>query len=498
MSRAALRVLFVSSEVAPFSKTGGLADISASLPRALAQAGCEMRVLTPGYGFINRRQHGIRACDGASALRADLRGRSLRFGFSRAPREGGVEIYFVECDPLYDRPGVYVDPFTDGDYIDNDYRFILLSRAALELCRVTDWEPDVIHCHDWQSALAAFFVSRERGAAAFARTRTLLTIHNIAYHGLFGPESLDRIGDGAARLFYPGGPLEFYGHVNFLKAGLEFADMLNTVSPTYAREIQSGHEFGYGLETVLRARGDRVVGILNGLDTDAWNPATDALIPVTYDADSLEKKEHNKRALCARMGLAYDASVPLLGGVSRIAAQKGFEILVPALSDILHLPARIVLLGTGDPHLEHVFHEFARLYPDRFGVRIGYDEELAHLIEAGADMFLMPSKYEPCGLNQMMSMRYGTLPVVRATGGLADTVVDASDPERGTGFSFREYRSETLLQTVRRAVKTFHDPRRWRALQRNAMAQDFSWAQSARRYRDLYEQCLRNPPRVVA
>jgi starch synthase len=498
MSRAARRVLFVSSEVAPFSKTGGLADISAALPRALAQEGCELRVLTPRYGFVNREQHGIRHCDGATGLRADFRGRSLRFGFSRAPRGGEVETYFVECDPLYDRPGLYVDPFTNGDYIDNDYRFILLSRAALQLCRVTAWEPDVIHCHDWQSALAAFLVSRKRGAGAFARTRTLLTIHNIAYHGLFGPESVNRIGDGAERFYFPGGPLEFYGHVNFLKAGLEFADMLNTVSPTYAREIQSSYEYGYGLEAVLRARGDTVAGILNGLDTDAWNPATDAHLAATYDADSLENKERNKLALCARLGLSYDASVPLLGSVSRIAGQKGFEILIPVLSDIFHLPARMVLLGSGDPHLEHVFHEFARLYPDRFAVRIGYDEGLAHLIEAGADIFLMPSKYEPCGLNQMMSMRYGTLPVVRATGGLADTVVDASDSVRGTGFSFREYRPDALLQTVRRAVKTFRDRERWMALQRNAMAQDFSWAQSARRYRELYDQCLQNPPRVVA
>lgn len=492
------RILFVSSEVAPFSKTGGLADISAALPRALAQTGCEVRVLTPRYGFINRDEYDLQPLDGASGLRADFRGRSLRFGLSRAPRRGEVDTYFVECDPLYDRPGVYVDPFTNGDYIDNDYRFILLSRAALHLCRVTGWQPDVIHCHDWQSALAAFLVNRERGKKSFTRTRTLLTIHNIAYHGLFGPESLDRIGDGAARFYFPGGPLEFYGHVSFLKAGLEFADMLNTVSPTYAREIQSSYEFGYGLEAVLRARGDRVVGILNGLDTDVWNPATDAHIAATYDADSLEKKELNKLALCARLGLAYDASVPLLGGVSRIASQKGFEILIPILSEILHLPARLVLLGSGDPQLEHAFHEFARLYPDRVAVSIGYDEGLAHLIEAGADIFLMPSKYEPCGLNQMMSMRYGTLPVVRATGGLADTVVDADDPAQGTGFRFEEFRPEALLRAVRRAATMFGNRAQWTALQRNAMAQDFSWAQSARRYRELYDQCLRNPPRVVA
>jgi starch synthase len=498
MNSAARRVLFVSSEVTPFSKTGGLADISAALPRALARAGCELRVLTPRYGFISCERFDIRPYERGSMLRAEFRGRPLRYFFSHTASNAGVETFFVECDPLYDRPGVYVDPFTNGDYIDNDYRFILLSRAALELCRATGWEPDIIHLQDWQTALAAFFLNRARGSSGFSRTRTVLTVHNIAYHGLFGPESLDRIGDGAARFFYPRGPFEFYGHVNFLKAGLEFADMLNTVSPTYAREIQSSHEFGYGLEAVLRTRGDRVAGILNGLDTEAWNPATDVHIPATYDANSLDKKEHNKRALCARVGLAYDPSVPLLGSVSRIAAQKGFEILVQILSDIFHLPARVVLLGSGDPHLEHVFREVARLHPDEFAVHIGYDEELAHLIEAGADIFLMPSRYEPCGLNQMMSMRYGTLPVVRATGGLADTVSDADVYPQGTGFSFREYRPEALLRGVQRAVKRFRDREGWRVLQRNAMAQDFSWEQSAQRYRDLYEQCLQSPPRVVA
>jgi starch synthase len=498
MSDKAVRVLFVSSEVSPFSKTGGLADISAALPRALAEAGCEVRVLTPRYGVVNRHQHGIVACGGAPKLQAGFRSGSLRFGFSQAPQRAGVDTYFVECDPLYDRPGLYVDPFTNQDYVDNDYRFILLSRAALELCRVTGWEPHVIHGNDWQSALTAFYLNRERAKGVFSHTRTLLTIHNIAYHGLFGPETLDRIGEGAARFFNPGGPLESYGHVNFLKAGLEFADMLNTVSPTYAHEIQSSYEFGYGLETVLRARGDTVTGIVNGLDTDTWNPAADGHITATYDVNTLERKERNKIALCASMGLAYDAAVPLLGSISRFAVQKGYEILIPVLNEIVNLPARLVILGSGDPHLEHVLREFAQRDPHRIAVRVGYDDDLAHLIEAGCDIFLMPSKYEPCGLNQMMSMRYATVPVVRATGGLADTVVDAADHAAGTGFVFRDFHSDALLQACRRATERYRDRKLWTILQRHAMAQDFSWSNSARRYCDLYEQCLQNPPRVVA
>jgi starch synthase len=498
MSERPLRVLFVTSEIAPFSKTGGLADVSAALPGALSQLNCEVRVVSPRYGFIDRERHGIRLNESPSGLQADFRGRSLKYGFSHADRTNGYDVYFVECDSLYDRPGVYVDPFTNRDYVDNDYRFILLSRSALTLCHKTGWTPDIVHCNDWQTSLIPFYVNRQRAQGGLRQTRTLLTIHNIAYHGLFGKDALDRIGEGAAGFYSPGGAMEYYSHVNFLKAGLEFADMLNTVSPTYAREIQSSYEFGYGLETVLRARGSSVAGILNGIDTMIWNPASDHWIPERYGPDTLDKKAANKKTLCERLGFPFNPAVPLIGSVSRIVGQKGFEIVAPILSEILNLPAQAVILGSGDPHLEHVFHEFARVFPDRFTVRIGYDEELSHLIEAGADMFLMPSKYEPCGLNQMMSMRYGTLPIVRATGGLADTVTDANaDQTNATGFSFTDFSPEALLRAVQRAAQAFSNRNLWMALQHNAMHQDFSWRKSAQRYRDLYEQCLSHPAREL-
>ena len=497
MIKHPLKILYVASEVAPFSKTGGLADIGAALPKALAAEGCEVRVLSPRYGFISLEKYGIQRGGKGRDFTVDLHGRSVEASLSYAESsDARLQFWFVECDPLYDRPGIYVDPFTNRDYIDNDYRFIVLCRAALEFCRLTRWTPDIVHCNDWQTGLAPLYLHEMRAEGKLPNVRSIFTIHNIAYHGLFGVDAARRAGD-AHKYFFPGGPVEFYGYLSFLKAGLEFSDALNTVSPTYAEEIEHSVEYGYGFDAVLRARGE-LTGILNGIDYDLWNPATDALIPQRYDASSLEKKESNKKALCARTGLTYDEAVPLIGMVTRIVAQKGFEIIAPVLSEILSMPAQLVLLGSGDPYFEHIFHEAARVFPDRLSVHIGYNDELAHLIEAGADIFLMPSKFEPCGLNQMMSMRYGTLPVVRATGGLADTVIDATEGKtKGTGFRFTEYAPEALLQAVRRAVTSRLDRPLWNALQRNAMTQDFSWNHSARRYFGLYERTLGAAPRVV-
>ncbi|MBU0508242.1 glycogen synthase GlgA [bacterium] len=489
-----LKILFVASEIAPFSKTGGLADVSAALPSALAAAGCEVRVVTPRYGSIDRRRQKIVADETAREFTFEVRGRPIRVGFGRwTADEPGLSVFFVECGVLYDRPGVYGDPFTGMDYADNDYRYILLTRAAFELCDSTGWKPDVFHGNDWQSGLLPFWLFRAQSTGQFANARTLMTIHNIAYHGLFGFDTVARI-DGAASYYYPEGPLEFHGQMCFLRAGLEFANAVNTVSPTYAREIQSGPEFGYGMEKILRARGDDVIGILNGLDVETWNPATDRHIPATYSRDNLDGKKLNKEMLCRQCGFPYEDEVPLIGMISRVVAQKGFEILIPVIPDILDLPCRMIVLGSGDGKLEQMLTEFARTQPGRFFFRSGYDEEFAHRIEAGADVFLMPSKYEPCGLNQMMSMRYGTLPVVRATGGLADTVFDAdADPQQGTGFSFHRYHSQDLLRAVQRAHQTYANKSRWRAIQLLAMSRDFSWNRSAELYKDLYQSCLLQP-----
>ena len=468
--------------------------MSSALPDALHRLGCDVRVLTPRYGPIDADRHHL--IHSGHHANISLRGHELKVEFLEQKPAEGPRTYFLQCDVLYDRPGIYVDPFTGKDYVDNDYRYVTLSKAALKLCELLSWSPDIFHCHDWQSALMALYLSVAREQKQFVKSRSVMTIHNMAYQGMFTPESVARL-NGAERFFAPGGPLEFYGHVNFLKAGIEFADALNTVSPTYAKEIQSTYEFGFGLEGVLSARGD-LTGILNGIDVDIWNPESDSHIAQNYAIDSLRQKAENKQALCRQMGLPYHSKVPLLGIVSRIVSQKGFDILIEALPEILNLPAQFVLLGSGDAYHEHLLREMAGVFPDRAAVRIGYDEDLSHLIEAGADLFLMPSKYEPCGLNQMMSMRYGTLPIVRATGGLADSVSDAdANPEDGTGFSFEDYTSIELLSTTRRALNAYHDPARWQKLQRNAMQQDFSWSRSAQSYLDLYEQSLSKPPRSL-
>jgi starch synthase len=492
------RILFVTSEVTPFSKTGGLADISGALPKALSKLGCDVKVLSPLYGCIEAERHGLGPATNGSRPELLVHGRKLHADFARAPRgDREPDFCFLRCDALFDRPGIYVDPFSNQDYVDNDYRYIALAKAAFELCRIEEWTPDILQCNDWQAGVVPLYLMQRRRAGEFADARSVLTIHNMAYHGWFKPETVARIG-GADALFYPGGPLEFYGLVSFLKTGLEFADGLSTVSPTYAHEIQSSYDFGYGLETVLRSAPRTLQGILNGIDTDVWNPETDPRIAANFGINTLPWKAENKRALCAKAGFPFNPQVPLFAVISRIVGQKGFEILAPLISDILSLPAQLVVLGSGDPYYEHMFHELARVYPDRFAVRLAYDEELAHLIEAGADLFLMPSKFEPCGLNQMMSMRYGTIPIVRVTGGLADTVIDAdADPVHGTGFRFHEYSSSDLMNAISRAVAATHDPERWRGIQRNAMSQDFSWDRSARQYLKLYQECLTSPPRAT-
>ncbi len=496
MSTDGLKVLFVTSELAPFSKTGGLADVSAALPKALARLGCDIRILTPFYGSISREKFLFAALNGKVPSSVSFHANELPIEFV-ASGDWDRSAYFLCCDALFDRPGIYVDPFSGKDYLDNDYRFLTLSQAAYRLCDYLDWIPDIVHANDWQSAPAAHYLTLRRAQSGWRNTRSLLTLHNLAYHGLFPVETVGRMG-GAESLYFPGGPIEFYGHVSFLKSGILMADALNTVSPTYAREIQSSYDFAFGLENVLRESNSHLQGILNGIDTEVWNPETDTRIPHRYSSEKPEGKRFNKQALCGRVGFPVEDNIPILGIVSRIAHQKGFEILAPLIPEILGLPARVVILGSGEPYYEHMFYEYSRVYPDRFAVRLAYDEDLSHLIEAGSDIFLMPSKFEPCGLNQMMSMIYGTVPVVRATGGLADTVVDADfDTLHGTGFVFQDYNSDALWWAIRRANSAYHHRERWTEIQKRGMSRDFSWQRSASSYLELYRDVLSRPVRFA-
>jgi starch synthase len=479
----AMRVYVCTSECVPFAKTGGLADVAGALPRALGDAGCDVRVVLPAYRAIDRGAFGFRPIGGGEVPLGAGRV-PVEFLESRLP-QSSVPVYLVACDRFFDRPGLYGE--AGADYEDNLERFTAFGRGALALVRHLGWPPHVVHCQDWQTALIPVWLRVEPRDPLLEGAGTLLTVHNLAYQGLFPRERLPVTGLGWELFTLHG--LEFYGKINLLKGGLVFADLLSTVSEQYAREIQTP-EFGCGLEGVLQERAGDLVGILNGVDYAAWDPSADPHIPARYTAEDLSGKQVCKADLQRAQALAPDPAAPLLGMITRLVDQKGLDLVAATLDAILGLGAQFALLGTGEPRYHTLFQQMRARYPGRVAVTLGFDDVLAHRIEAGADAFLMPSRYEPSGLNQLYSLRYGTVPVVRRTGGLADTIVDAT-PEavaRGTatGFVFEAYAPDAFLDAVKRAVWTFRDPRVWRQLQQTGMRQDFSWHRSARRYLEVY------------
>ncbi len=460
------RVLFVTPECAPMTKTGGLGDVSAALPEALRAAGMDVRTLLPGYEEVL----------GAMA-HAQLRASVRVLGFDCRLLDAGAFIV-VDCPELYARDGSPYQSRDGRDWDDNAVRFGAFCKVAALLGTPGSplaWRPDLVHCNDWPAALAPVHLHGERERAA-----TVMTVHNLAFQGLCDPALVGPL-EVPASYFTPDG-LEFYGKLSFLKGGLVYADALTTVSPTYAREIQTP-DFGSGLDGLLRRRRDVLTGILNGIDTQTWNPATDARIARRYDAGRLEAKAENKAALQRRLHLPVDEDLPLLGAVGRFTHQKGIDLLAAAADELVAMPAQLVVLGKGEPEHERELAAVAARHPGRVAVAIGFNEDLAHAIEAGADVFLMPSRFEPCGLNQMYSQRYGTPPVARATGGLVDTVIDGV-----TGFLFESAESAALVAAARRALAAYRDPARWTRIQRAAMARDFSWGEAARRYADLYRR----------
>jgi starch synthase len=489
--RNSYNILYVSPEVAPFAKTGGLADVAGALPKALKDLGHDIRIMMPKYGCISERKYVLREVIRLREIPVRLGQREYVVSAKSAfLPDSKVQVYFIDYPPYFDRDSLYVNPSTAKDWSDNPERFALFCRAVLEVLKVLHWQPDVIHCNDWQTALIpAYLKTRLREDAFFSRVSTLLTIHNLAYQGVFEPSVLEVI-DLPQELFLPGGPVEFFGKVNFLKAGIVYADAISTVSEKYAEEIQT-EEFGAGLDGVLRRRASDIHGILNGVDYNVWNPETDEFIPHKYSALDLSGKQRNKEALLTQVGLPYNPEVPVIGMISRLAEQKGFDILAEAMERIMAMNVQMVLLGTGDPKYHKMFEKFAKKYPSKLSVNLRFDEPLAHLIEAGSDMFLMPSRYEPCGLNQIYSLRYGTIPIVRFTGGLADTIQDY-DPEtgRGNGFVFRDYNAEALVEAIQRALNVYQDRTTWTKLVRNAMRQDFSWSVSAKKYIALYKKII--------
>lgn len=489
-----LSILFVSSEVVPFAKTGGLADVSAALPQVVREMGHDIRIIMPKFAAVSDRKFKIHDIKRLTDMPIQLGDRtmlgSVKSSFLTNIKTK-VQVYFLSNDELYCRSDLYVDPKTKEAWPDNDDRFIFFCRGVIRTLLLLGWRPDIIHINDWQSALIAPLLKTEYAdEPLFKNTKVVFTVHNAAYQGIFPAESFEKTGL-PAKLFKSEG-VEFHGKMNLLKAGLMYADHITTVSPTYAKEIRSSKDYGYGLEGVFKRKARKTSGILNGMDNATWNPEIDKLIPETYSDKDLEKKLENKKALCDHFKLPFDPDIPVIGIVSRLADQKGFDLIKEKLQDIMKLDLQIVVLGSGEKKYEDMFAKAAKKYKKKMGAHIGFDEELAHLIEAGSDMFLMPSKYEPCGLNQMYSLRYGTLPIVRATGGLADSVEDLDEkPKAGTGFVFKDYKAKQMVDTIKRALKAFEDKKVWQAAMVRAMKKDNTWDGSAKRYVELYKKLLK-------
>jgi starch synthase len=477
-----MEILFVASEVSPWSKTGGLGDVAGALPRALAARGHKVSVVTPRYGSIAAAPAGFVRRDAALRVRGEATAVWVH--------EGPPAVYLVESERLFgSRRGLYGEG--GRDYPDNAERFAFLARAALALPGAMRLRPRIVHANDWQAGLVPWLLGHEHAQdPALAGARTVFTIHNLAYQGVFPKEVVAHLGLPWS-VFRPEA-MEFYDRLGFLKAALTGADELTTVSPTYAREILSP-EGGFGLDPVLRHRRAHLHGILNGIDVAEWDPANDPHLPAHYSARALAGKGRCKAALQAELGLPVRAEVPLVAMVSRLAEQKGLDLVVAALPELIARDVQVAVLGSGERAYEEALVRAARDRPDRMAVRIGFDEGLAHRLEGGGDVFLMPSRFEPCGLNQMYSLRYGTVPVVRGVGGLDDTVEDYDGWNRGTGFKFRDYTPAALLLATRRALDAYRDRRAWRGLVARGMAQDFSWDRSAASYEALYRTLAPGP-----
>jgi starch synthase len=473
-----LRILFAASEGLPFSKTGGLADVIEALPKALVAQGHELAVVLPRY-------RGIKTSMVVMPSMTIPLGAHLRFpSIADGTMLNGVRYFFVDDPGYFDRDGIYGNSI--GDFPDNAERYSEFCRAVIEIAKHV-WPADVIHCHDWQTALVPVFLRSLYAADPLMKDiPVIFTIHNLGYQGQFAAAVLGRSGIPPG-VYNPAG-LEYYGDVNFLKGGLVYSDYLTTVSKKYSEEIQTP-EFGFGLDGVVRSRRDHLVGILNGVDYSAWNPEKDKLIAATYSAKDLTGKHACKKDLLEIFGLSPEHETrPVLGIVSRFADQKGFDLIAAVAKELMQEDIILTVLGTGERRYEELFETLANEFPGRAGVRIAYDNELAHKIEAGADMFLMPSRYEPCGLNQIYSLKYGTVPIVRATGGLDDSV-ESFDVQHGTGtgFKFEPYTGAALLDAVRLALHHFTDERIWKRIQLNGMSKDFSWKRPASEYAKLYK-----------
>ncbi len=482
-----MKIAFVSSEVVPYAKTGGLADVAGSLPKFVKKLGSDVKVFMPKYYSVDEFKFNLSYADFIGEFKVRVGGfpHSAWIYHGKMP-DSDVDIYFIHNPHFFHRHSIYTNDW------DEDERFIFFQKAVIETIQRLGWKPDIFHINDWQTSLIPLLIKENyKWDRMFAHTSTLLTIHNVGYQGVFGKQAAERA-EIKPELYAPGGPVEHNGAVNFLKAGILYSEVINTVSETYAKELLTP-EYGAGMEDVLSYRSADLFGIVNGVDYSIWNPETDSHIPYHYSINNLSGKLKNKKFLLEKTGINFDPDIPLIGIVSRLVSQKGFDIIEEALGDLMNINAQWIILGSGESRYENLFSELTRSVPFKVGTYIGYNNALAHLIEAGADIFLMPSRYEPCGLNQIYSLKYGTVPVVRKTGGLADTVQDWNEYnsyglETGNGFSFNDYKAYALVHAVKRATNDFHNKPVWNKIIRNGMTKNYSWEESASKYNLLYHR----------
>jgi starch synthase len=477
------KVLFLSSEVMPFAKTGGLADVAGALPSALRRAGVDVRLVMPFYRTI--REGGYKNLMILRDIQVPFGEKTLKANVFETSLGQDIPVYLVEREDMFDRPNLYGN--SKGDYYDNLERFSFFSHAALKISQTIGFSPDVVHCHDWQTGLVpALLKGPYKTSNGLSKASSVFTIHNMGYQGIFNAEKFAMTGLPGPLYFHPGG-LEYWGNISLLKAGIVYSDAITTVSPTYAGEIM-GNEYGLGMEGVLLGRQKALHGILNGVDYNEWDPAKDPHISARYSRKALSGKIICKKELL--METALDLSLiekPLIGMISRLDKQKGLDILMPVLEEVLKLDAGMILLGSGDEQIEIALRKAADRNPGRMAIFNGFNDPLAHRIMAGADIFLIPSRYEPCGLTQMYALKYGTVPVVRATGGLNDTIQQYDDQKmKGNGFKFVPYDSTALFDAIKLAVRSYKDKKAWKRLMANGMKSDFSWDRSAERYLGIY------------
>jgi starch synthase len=495
-----MKILIASPEIVPFAKTGGLADVTGALPKALEKLGEDVAAIMPKYKTVDEKKFGLEYTGKNIHVPISNRIEEAKIykGYinshqsTRAPEhQSGISkkipVYFIDKKEYYDREYLYGT--AQGDYPDNAERFIYFSRAVLEACKAIGFKPDIIHCNDWQTGMVLVYLKTlYKDAPFFKDTATLFTVHNIGYQGLFWHLDMHLTNLGWD-IFTPEG-IEYYGKINILKGGIVFSDIITAVSKTYSLEIQT-EEYGRGLNGVLRKRKDDLYGVLNGIDYEEWNPETDKHLSAKYSVDDLSGKWECKKDLLNIYGLSPSKEIPVIAAISRLDEQKGFDLITEVIADLMELKLQFIFLGTGKEKYQKIFEDIGKEYPLKAGIKIGFDNALAHKIEAGADMFLMPSRYEPCGLNQLYSLRYGTIPIVRATGGLNDTIENYDVVKKtGNGFKFSEYSSKEMLSAIKRAVEVYSDHYRWKELMKKAMMEDYSWGHSAREYVELYRKAV--------